>query len=198
MTMMKRKKGGPKDLVSLSAMPDAKGKFSAPPTSLGALAKFLGENSKEGSRQRVRLGQLIGEGEFGEVFTGEFMSGQGEIINCAVKTCKSRDDTPKAKFLGEAGIMLQFNHPNIVSLLAVVTKSQPTMIVLEFMPLGALDNYLKNDAVFGHLQEYEMIRFALDIAAGMCGTLGWRLGSGLFVYAVPFASRGSAYCSFAS
>lgn len=46
-------------------------------------------------------------------------------------------------FLSEASIMGQFDHPNIIRLEGVVTKSRPVMIVTEFMENGALDSFLR-------------------------------------------------------
>lgn len=39
--------------------------------------------------------------------------------------------------------MGQFSHPNVISLVGVVTKAQRVMIVIEFMDRGSLDNFLK-------------------------------------------------------
>ncbi len=43
----------------------------------------------------------------------------------------------------EASIMGQFEHPNVISLVGVVTKADRVMIVTEFMDNGSLDNFLK-------------------------------------------------------
>ncbi|NWW45164.1 EPB1B protein, partial [Pedionomus torquatus] len=39
--------------------------------------------------------------------------------------------------------MGQFDHPNIIRLEGVVTKSRPVMIITEFMENGALDSFLR-------------------------------------------------------
>ena len=39
--------------------------------------------------------------------------------------------------------MGQFDHPNVIRLEGVVTKSRPLMIVTEYMENGSLDTYLK-------------------------------------------------------
>ena len=39
--------------------------------------------------------------------------------------------------------MGQFSHPNVISLVGVVTRADPVMIVIEFMDNGSLDNFLK-------------------------------------------------------
>jgi serine/threonine protein kinase len=43
----------------------------------------------------------------------------------------------------EARLMFQLEHPNIVRVLAVVTRSLPSWICLEFMPNGDLKSYLR-------------------------------------------------------
>ena len=53
----------------------------------------------------------------------------------------------KDNFLEEASIMGQFSHPNVVSLEGVVTKSDPHLIVMEFMRNGALDSFLHNKVI---------------------------------------------------
>lgn len=45
-------------------------------------------------------------------------------------------------FLTEASITGQFDHPNIIFLQGVVTKSNPVMIITEFMEHGSLDKFL--------------------------------------------------------
>jgi hypothetical protein len=65
--------------------------------------------------------------------------------------------------------MAQFNHPNIVALVGVCTlpPTEPTLIVLEYMHLGALLGYLQSSMVNGQLKCLTMIRMALDVGAGM-------------------------------
>jgi serine/threonine protein kinase len=63
--------------------------------------------------------------------------------------------------------MAQFTHTKIVKLFGVVTVSEPTMIVLEFMEMGSLLSYLQNSIVKNKLKTSEMTRFACQISAGM-------------------------------
>lgn len=46
-------------------------------------------------------------------------------------------------FLTEASIMGQFEHPNVIFLQGVVTKSNPVMIITEYMENGSLDHFLR-------------------------------------------------------
>ena len=62
----------------------------------------------------------------------------------AIKTLKNGSG-PEARqdFLNEASIMGQFDHPNVIRLEAVVTKSLPLMIITEYVENGSLDKYLQ-------------------------------------------------------
>lgn len=46
-------------------------------------------------------------------------------------------------FLGQAAVLGQFQHPNILRLEGVVTKSRPLMVLTELMELGPLDSFLR-------------------------------------------------------
>ena len=67
----------------------------------------------------------LGEGEFGEVFKGEWTS-PAKTLTVALKSLKSSSsDEERVKLLQEAAIMGQFSHPHIVRLYGVVTLSEP-------------------------------------------------------------------------
>lgn len=62
----------------------------------------------------------------------------------AIKTLKvGYTERQRRDFLSEASIMGQFDHPNIIRLEGVVTKSRPVMILTEFMENCALDSFLR-------------------------------------------------------
>ncbi|KAJ7420475.1 Ephrin type-B receptor 3 [Pitangus sulphuratus] len=105
-------------------------------------------------------------GEFGEVCRGRLkLPGRREIF-VAIKTLKvGYTERQRRDFLSEASIMGQFDHPNIIHLEGVVTKSRPVMIITEFMENCALDSFLRlNDGQFTVIQLVGMMR---GIAAGM-------------------------------
>lgn len=75
------------------------------------------------------------------------LPGKREIY-VAIKTLKAGySEKQRRDFLSEASIMGQFDHPNIIRLEGVVTKSRPVMIITEFMENGALDSFLRVRAV---------------------------------------------------
>lgn len=83
-------------------------------------------------------------GEFGEVCSGHLkLPGKREMF-VAIKTLKSGyTEKQRRDFLSEASIMGQFDHPNVIHLEGVVTKSAPVMIITEFMENGSLDSFLR-------------------------------------------------------
>ncbi|XP_038577577.1 ephrin type-B receptor 2-like isoform X1 [Micropterus salmoides] len=124
------------------------------------------EFAKEIEISCVKIEQVIGAGEFGEVCSGNLRQpGKREIL-VAIKTLKAGyTDRQRRDFLSEASIMGQFDHPNIIHLEGVVTKSSPAMIITEFMENGSLDSFLRqNDGQFTVIQLVGMLR---GIAAGM-------------------------------
>ncbi|NXN15908.1 EPHB2 protein, partial [Indicator maculatus] len=124
------------------------------------------EFAKEIDISCVKIEQVIGAGEFGEVCSGHLkLPGKREIF-VAIKTLKSGyTEKQRRDFLSEASIMGQFDHPNVIHLEGVVTKSSPVMIITEFMENGSLDSFLRqNDGQFTVIQLVGMLR---GIAAGM-------------------------------
>ncbi|XP_015609289.1 ephrin type-B receptor 1 isoform X3 [Cephus cinctus] len=116
----------------------------------------------------ITIEAIIGGGEFGDVCRGKLKlppDGRSEI-DVAIKTLKPGSaDKARNDFLTEASIMGQFEHPNVIFLQGVVTKSNPVMIITEFMENGSLDTFLRaNDGKFQVLQLVGMLR---GIASGM-------------------------------
>uniref|UniRef100_A0A8C2APX2 Tyrosine-protein kinase n=1 Tax=Cyprinus carpio TaxID=7962 RepID=A0A8C2APX2_CYPCA len=114
------------------------------------------------NHEDVILGELLGKGNFGEVFRGTLR----DKTLVAVKTCK--EDLPqdlKIKFLSEARILKQYDHPNIVKLIGVCTQRQPIYIVMELVPGGDFLSFLRKKKE--DLKTKQLVKFALDAAAGM-------------------------------
>uniref|UniRef100_A0A671Q804 non-specific protein-tyrosine kinase n=1 Tax=Sinocyclocheilus anshuiensis TaxID=1608454 RepID=A0A671Q804_9TELE len=111
----------------------------------------------------VILGQSIGRGNFGEVFSGRLRS---ENTPVAVKAC--RENLPaehKNKFLMEARILKQYDHPNIVKLIGVCTQKQPIYIIMELVQGGDFLTFLRTE---GHnLKTRMLIKMAENVVSGM-------------------------------
>ncbi|XP_053219643.1 ephrin type-A receptor 5 isoform X4 [Podarcis raffonei] len=124
------------------------------------------EFAKEIEASCISIERVIGAGEFGEVCSGRLKPPGKRELPVAIKTLKvGYTEKQRRDFLGEASIMGQFDHPNIIHLEGVVTKSKPVMIVTEYMENGSLDTFLKkNDGQFTVIQLVGLLR---GIASGM-------------------------------
>ncbi|XP_015265874.1 PREDICTED: tyrosine-protein kinase Fes/Fps [Gekko japonicus] len=113
--------------------------------------------------EEVLLGERIGQGHFGEVFSGRLLCDNTLV---AVKTC--RETLPpelKARFLQEARILKQYDHPNIVRLIGVCTQKHPIYIVMELVQGGDFLSFLRNEGA--QLRVKELLRMMQNAAAGM-------------------------------
>ncbi|XP_044762766.1 ephrin type-B receptor 2 isoform X2 [Coccinella septempunctata] len=123
------------------------------------------EFAREIDASFITIEAIIGGGEFGDVCKGKLKMNSLEI-DVAIKTLKAGSlDKARNDFLTEASIMGQFEHPNVIFLQGVVTKSNPVMIITEYMENGSLDTFLRaNDGKFQVIQLVGMLR---GIASGM-------------------------------
>uniref|UniRef100_A0A3Q2WDP6 receptor protein-tyrosine kinase n=1 Tax=Haplochromis burtoni TaxID=8153 RepID=A0A3Q2WDP6_HAPBU len=124
------------------------------------------EFAKEIDVSFVKIEEVIGAGEFGEVCRGRLKIPGKKENYVAIKTLKGGyTDKQRRDFLSEASIMGQFQHPNIIHLEGIITASCPVMILTEYMENGALDSFLRlNDSQFTPIQLVGMLR---GIASGM-------------------------------
>ncbi|XP_063820164.1 tyrosine-protein kinase Fer isoform X1 [Pseudophryne corroboree] len=114
------------------------------------------------NHEDVTLGELLGKGNFGEVYKGTLK----DKTPIAVKTCK--EDLPqelKIKFLSEARILKQYDHVNIVKLIGVCTQRQPIYIVMELVPGGDFLSFLRKKK--DDMKPKQLVKFSLDAASGM-------------------------------
>ncbi|XP_053980275.1 focal adhesion kinase 1 isoform X5 [Hylaeus volcanicus] len=96
-------------------------------------------------RNQVELGEIIGEGQFGNVLKGSYKGRDNQTIAVAVKTCKvDADLATSEKFLEEAYIMQQFEHPHIIRLIGVCSEA-PIWLVMELARLGEMRAYLQSN-----------------------------------------------------
>ncbi|KAJ8256029.1 hypothetical protein COCON_G00198930 [Conger conger] len=124
------------------------------------------EFAKEIDPSRIRIERVIGAGEFGEVCSGRLRTPGKREIPVAIKTLKGGYvERQRRDFLREASIMGQFDHPNIIRLEGVVTKSRPVMIVVEYMENGSLDSFLRKHD--GHFTVIQLVGMLRGIASGM-------------------------------
>ncbi|KAF4528011.1 hypothetical protein B566_EDAN002194 [Ephemera danica] len=132
---------------------DEEGDYSTPAT-----------RDYELQRDQVELGEIIGEGQFGDVHKGVFRGRDGTAVPVAVKTCKADADLATAeKFLEEAYIMQQFDHPHIIRLIGVCSVS-PIWLVMELARLGEMRAYLLSNKSRLDLSTLLLYTFQLSTA----------------------------------
>ena len=132
------------------------------------LAHYGSERWEFPPAQLVQL-QELGSGQFGVVnkmaATGLVRANVSTLV--AVKALKG-DATPEAEaeFLAEMQLMMKLRHPNLVGLLGVVTKSDPLLLILEFLPGGSLDHWLQTPR---DVQPEDLLYILYQVALGMGG-----------------------------
>jgi serine/threonine protein kinase len=90
---------------------------------------------------------------------------QQQIV--AVKTLLAgSSEKARADFLMEASIMGQFDHENVIRLIGVVTRTEPIMILTEYMLYGSLDQFLRGNRD-GKLTISQLAKLLHGIASGM-------------------------------
>ncbi|ESO92503.1 hypothetical protein LOTGIDRAFT_120690 [Lottia gigantea] len=97
-------------------------------------------------RDAIRLVEILGEGQFGDVYKGIFVDKEKQQVPVAVKTCKEdNEESMTEKFLEEAYIMQQFDHPHIVKLIGICSEVRPVWIVMELARHGEMRAYLQSN-----------------------------------------------------
>uniref|UniRef100_A0A3P8VZ42 Ephrin type-A receptor 6 n=1 Tax=Cynoglossus semilaevis TaxID=244447 RepID=A0A3P8VZ42_CYNSE len=152
--------------VCLSPVPVPGIKTYVDPDTYEDPTQAVHEFTKEIDPSRIRIERVIGAGEFGEVCSGRLRTLGKKEIAVAIKTLKGGYvDRQRRDFLREASIMGQFDHPNIIRLEGVVTKSRPVMIVVEYVENGSLDSFLRQHD--GHFTVIQLVGMLRGIASGM-------------------------------
>ncbi|XP_068217310.1 tyrosine-protein kinase Src42A-like [Palaemon carinicauda] len=122
-------------------------------------------------KHQIRLGRLLGSGNFGEVYEGTW-NGMAKV---AVKTLKP-GTMRKEDFLAEAQFLKTLRHKNLIQLYAVCTKEEPLYIITELMQHGSLLSYLR-DGLGQKADLEELLHIAAQVAGGM-----WYLESQCYIH----------------
>ncbi|KAI6660777.1 hypothetical protein LOD99_10225 [Oopsacas minuta] len=125
---------------------------------------------KEIKPENLKLFNLVGKGEFGDVWKGTLETPIGEIPVAIKLLNESLGKQENISFLQEAAIIGQFNHVNVLKLIGVVTLSEPKLIISELMEIQLRD-YLINlrkraSLPFGEISGI-FLGFCRGIALGM-------------------------------
>ncbi|KAK6756999.1 hypothetical protein RB195_015058 [Necator americanus] len=121
----------------------------------------------------IRLEKKLGTGSFGEVWEGvatRLPMRDGET-RVAIKTLRhGYEEAEKMKFMKEAILMNNFDHPNIVKLLGVCLEGPKEYLILELMEGGDLLNFLKasspTDSFPSQLSLRDVLSMLIDIGRG--------------------------------
>jgi serine/threonine protein kinase len=125
----------------------------------------------EEDRMNIKLGPMIGSGNFGEVYKGLWR----DRFVVAVKTLKftdqekrnvKKEEARKEEFRKELEIMKKLRHEKLVKLWCVCTIGEPVYIVTEYMCNGSLLKYMR-EGEGANLAFKEIIDMAAQIACGM-------------------------------
>ena len=115
--------------------------------------------------ESIKMTEIIGEGEFGTVYKGQYMTEEGEVQGVAIKVLHDIGERQAATFVREASNMMQIDHHCIVRLIGV-SQTQPTM-VLELVQLGSMLDYLQEKGKNSVRPEMELTLWAAQISCGM-------------------------------
>lgn len=129
---------------------------------------------REIRRKDLALVKVIGSGAFGEVWKGvldESFSRNTPEFSVAAKTVLDAKESPEAtsELLSEASVMAQVaGHRHLVSIIGVITRGDPLVLVLQFCEHGSLQSFLRTRAAEGSSVNFcDKLTMAKEIALGM-------------------------------
>uniref|UniRef100_A0A8C1ASH9 Inactive tyrosine-protein kinase 7 n=1 Tax=Cyprinus carpio carpio TaxID=630221 RepID=A0A8C1ASH9_CYPCA len=96
-------------------------------------------------RAHLQTITTLGRGVFGEVFLAKarvIEEAEPETL-VLVKSLESREETHRAEFRRELEMFSKLNHAHVVRLLGVCRETQPHYMILEYVDLGDLKQFLR-------------------------------------------------------
>ncbi|NXU52847.1 BMX kinase, partial [Turnix velox] len=120
----------------------------------------LGSGICELKREEIVLLRELGSGQFGVVYLGKW-KGQYDVAIKMIKEGAMSED----EFLEEAQTMMKLNHPKLVQLYGICSKSYPIYVVTEYMPNGCLLGYLRTHGK--ELQPLQLLEICYDVCDAM-------------------------------
>ncbi|NXE75401.1 BMX kinase, partial [Cochlearius cochlearius] len=120
----------------------------------------LGNGIWELKREEISLLRELGSGQFGVVHLGKW-KGEYDVAIKMIKEGSMSED----EFIEEAQTMMKLNHPKLVRLYGVCSKSYPIYLVTEYMPNGCLLSYLRSHGK--ELQPLQLLEICYDVCDAM-------------------------------
>uniref|UniRef100_A0A8U7M4V3 Protein tyrosine kinase 7 (inactive) n=1 Tax=Corvus moneduloides TaxID=1196302 RepID=A0A8U7M4V3_CORMO len=114
-------------------------------SSSGASKRHSAADKMHFPRSNLQTITTLGRGEFGEVFLAKAKGaedGEGEAL-VLVKSLQTRDEQLQLDFRREAEMFGKLNHANVVRLLGLCREAEPHYMVLEYVDLGDLKQFLR-------------------------------------------------------
>ncbi|XP_067832934.1 insulin-like growth factor 1 receptor [Heptranchias perlo] len=128
-------------------------------------------------RETITIIKELGQGSFGMVYEGmaKLVVKDEPQTRVALKTVnESASRRERIEFLKEASVMKAFDCYHVVRLLGVVSKGQPTLVIMELMARGDLKSHLRslrlgteNNQGLNPPTLKDMMQMAGEIADGM-------------------------------
>uniref|UniRef100_A0A1I7XFE8 receptor protein-tyrosine kinase n=1 Tax=Heterorhabditis bacteriophora TaxID=37862 RepID=A0A1I7XFE8_HETBA len=123
------------------------------------------ENDLRVRREHVTLKELIGGGQFGNVYKGLLTDPRSAPLTVAVKVCKVENEPADTQLiLQESHLMKNLQHDHIISLIGVCMDN-PMWLVMELAPLGELRQYLQSNRASLGLST--LVLFSLQVARAL-------------------------------
>ncbi|KAJ9581668.1 hypothetical protein L9F63_023155, partial [Diploptera punctata] len=132
-------------------------------------------------RHRLKVFNILGEGCFGQVWRCEAqdIDGRDGATVVAVKTLKENaSEKERSDLVQELQVMKMLDpHPNVVRLLGCCTEKDPLFVIMEYVPHGKLQSFLRNsraERFYGNLHgpsntltSRDLTSFVYQVARGM-------------------------------
>lgn len=162
----KRRGTGYREQLQQYSSPGLGVKYYIDPSTYEDPYQALREFTREVDPTYIKIEEVIGTGSFGEVRRGRLQPrGRREQAVAIQALWAGGAESLQMTFLGQAAVLGQFQHPNILRLEGVVTKSRPLMVLTELMELGPLDSFLRQRE--GQFSSLQLVAMQRGVAAAM-------------------------------
>ncbi|CAD5225065.1 unnamed protein product [Bursaphelenchus okinawaensis] len=131
------------------------------------LVKPICRQEWEFTADQVELAKQIGKGAYGQVFMGRLTVKDQLPKDVAIKQMKVSEMNKEKveESMREARLMRMMRHKNVVRCFGVVADQEPLMILMELVPGGALDNFLRTNGP--KISISERVSMVFDASRGL-------------------------------